>query len=106
MKPEWRGGKYQTEKAPGLPAAEMISGSAMHLLALSDGTSMLSLGRIALTAEIGDDFSVCGMTACSSFREQNEAEETEDSKTASGSRICFIRKQISVQTVCKAQAAV
>ena len=80
MKPEWRGGKYQTEKAPGLPAAEMISGSAMHLLALSDGTSMLSLGRIALTAEIGDDFSVCGMTACSSFREQNEAEETEDSK--------------------------
>ena len=44
MKPEWRGGKYQTEKAPGLPAAEMISGSAMHLLALSDGTSMLSLG--------------------------------------------------------------
>lgn len=57
LKPEWRGSKYQTEKAPGLPAAEIISGSALHLLALSDGTSMLSLGRTALTAEIGDDFS-------------------------------------------------
>ena len=52
----------------------------MHLLALSDGTSMLSLGRTALTAEIGDDFSVCGMTACSSFKEQNETEASEASK--------------------------
>ena len=80
LKPEWRGSKYQTEKAPGLPAAEIISGSALHLLALSDGTSMLSLGRTALTAEIGDDFSVCGMTACSSFKEQNETEASEASK--------------------------
>lgn len=46
-----------TEKE--IPSAAAINGGSLHLVALSDGAAILSFGRTAMTAPVGDRFSVC-----------------------------------------------
>lgn len=57
-----------------MPSAAAISGGSLHLVALSDGTSMLSFGRTAMTAPVGDRFSVCGGYADSEESDENKAQ--------------------------------